>query len=152
MDNNNQKSNEPNQNNQYEAINAKARENKWGTLLFLLALLLIVIVVIAIRVNYNSKSSSDKKTNVITQITKVKPDIEMEQTLTGINFLVTANDNYDIVEVSYDLLNSSGTVYASGKVNQTNLAKGGTYTLTKSFSLSDMLKCSSVQYRISYYK
>lgn len=152
MENDNQKTNEPNQSNQNEAANAKMRENRWKTIIFLFALLFIVFIMVIISVNKNLNSGSDKKTSVITQITKVQPDVEMQQTLTGIDFLVTANDDYDIVEVSYELLNSSGNVYVSNKLSQTNLRKGRTYTLTKTFDLSDMLKCSKVSYRISYYK
>lgn len=149
MDNNNQNQNGQ---NPYAEVNAKVKESKAGIVLLLILIVFIAVVAVAIYKSTEKTSQSEGKPSTITQIVKVRPDVSMEQTLNGINFLVTANDNYDIVEVSYDLLNSSGTIYSSGKVNQTNLAKGGTYTLTKSFSLSDMLKCSSVQYRISYYK
>ena len=151
MENNNQNQNGQNQ-NPYAEVNAKVKESKAGIVLLLILIVFIAVVAVAIYKSTEKTSQSEGKPSTITQIVKVRPDVSMEQTLTGINFLVTANDNYDIVEVSYDLLNSSGTVYASGKVNQTNLAKGGTYTLTKTFDLSDMLKCNSVSYRISYYK
>ena len=118
---------------------------------FLTIVAAVIIVLFAINKFVESKSKDHGTPSVITQITKEKPTLRLEQGLKSVCFYVQANDNYDEVHVTFSLLDKSENVFYTETLQGYNYIKGNTYTLTKDFTLSQLLNVSSISYKISYY-
>ena len=117
----------------------------------------VLIIIIGVGAFFGIKAIIEKKSHeagtpsVITQLTKKKPSVTCNQTLTGIDFYVTANDNYNLVEITYNLCDSSGSVYQTGKVTGSGYIKGNTYKISQTLSLSELLKTNKISYSVTYY-
>lgn len=86
-------------------------------------------------------------------VVKKKPTLSvMNQELgTEIKFDLHANDDYDYVSASYDLLDSSKNILDSEEMHWTVLRAG--YDYYKTVSLGDYLfQCTSVSYRVTDYR
>lgn len=121
----------------------------------LIPIVLIAIIIIAGIFIYNKVQSNAKSSNTpttITKVTKTRPSVTYEQTLTGVKFTVQANDNYDEVQVVYQLYNSNNQIIKQGSLYGTNYRKGNSYVLSENLSFSELLNTNRIEYNIGYYK
>lgn len=83
---------------------------------------------------------------------KAKPSVSLrwENMGTQAQFTLHANDNYDLVEVEYKLVNSSEESVHSSTIAWTVLNKGSDYDKYVDVS-SYLLQFSSIKYRVSKY-
>ena len=130
----------------------KVKKRGHGFLIFLVIVAILVGAFFGIKTLMEKQAQNQGKTSVITAITKAKPSVSAKQTLSGIDFYVTANDDYEVVEITYELYDSSGSVYSTGKVSGSNYKKGNTYTINKSLSLTEQLKTNKISYSVNYFR
>ncbi len=82
---------------------------------------------------------------------KTPPNLELEETLTGVNVYVEAEDDYDKVEVELQFYDWSGNLAYTTTLTGRDYKEGNTYTLTFSFSLSERFTYSYVEYWLESY-
>ena len=126
-------------------------KKKGGFWKFITIVAVAIIVLFAVNKFVESKAKDHGKPSVITQVTKEKPSLRLEQGLKSVYFYVQANDNYDEIHVTFSLLDKSENVFYTETLQGYNYVKGNTYTLTKDLTLSQLLNVSSISYKISYY-
>ena len=128
----------------------KKKTHKSIVSLFMTAICLVAGIIIYNKVQNTAKSATTP--TPVTVVTKAKPSVKGEQTLSGVTFTVQANDNYNEVQVVYEIYNSSNVMIKQGTLYGYNYIKGNSYTLSQNLSVSEQLSFDTIKYRIGYYK
>lgn len=118
--------------------------------LFMVVICVVVGIIIYNKVQNNSKSATTP--TPVAVITKAPPSVKGEQTLSGVKFTIHANDNYNEVQVVYEIYNSNNAIIKKGNLYGYNYKKGNDYTLSQNLSISEQLTFDTIKYRIGYYK
>lgn len=125
-----------------------------GKRLLRVVVCLIVLLIVGIAALYlmENKSKRDGKPSIVTIATKAAPTLTCEQGFTDVKFYVTANDNYEEVDVTFKILDGNGAVVYTQTLQGFNYAKGNTYMLSQSLTFTQILSIDKIEYRISYYR
>lgn len=117
---------------------------------FLLVLGLIIGAGFGIKAVLDSQT--DNQAGIIPVIVLERPEVDAEQTLTGIKIYVYAKDNYSEVIVRLKLLNKNDQTVTSKDFTGTNYRKGETYTHSYTFTLEEHFTVSKYNVSIISYK
>ena len=97
--------------------------------------------------NEDFKNISNNVTNKQLDTTDVILDVK--QSLTAVSITVTPIVDIKDICIEYEVFGSGNTVLKSGKLNKTNLYKGQTYEYDLKLSFTQLLKVTSVRYRMT---
>ena len=117
---------------------------------------IIIIVICVLFCFIIIGNNKDKITNFIESnfaiATKKEPTIEVEQTLKGLEFTITANDNYDQVTIELLIYNNEDIIISQYELTEMNLKKGNKYLITKDLSLNEWFESYKYSYRLKSFK
>ena len=116
-------------------------------------ILIVICVLFCFIIIGNNK---DKITNFFENnfalIKKEEPTIEVKQTLTGLEFTISANDNYDQVTIELLIYNNEDVIISQYELTEMNLKKGNKYLITKDLSLNEWFESYKYSYSLKSFK
>lgn len=97
-------------------------------------------------------TSATEIANDIKQATKAAPTLTAQASATTLTINVKCNDNYDLVEVTVNLINEKGNIIKTVTLQGRNYTKGNTYQVTYTFAtLDEALNTDRYSYQTTKY-
>lgn len=135
----------------------RAQKNNREGLGCLLVLVVCIITLLLPCVPLIKEISDDRKkegnnTSIYTEITKIKPNVRTVETLTGFDYEIYCNDNYDIVEITVKVMDEEGAIIHTETLQGFNYTKGNTYILSFEAPLEIILTGGRISWSVTKYK
>ena len=121
-------------------------------LFILFTLISVIVYFLVIKPDLDQKNKNIKQG--IAEIIKIAPSVTHKETLTGLDFYVTCNDNYSYVKLIISFKDNNGNIIKTETLTGYNYQKGNTYILSYKIdslsSLIDAFKSPKFSYDIKF--
>lgn len=121
------------------------------TLIVCIAILLLMCLPLIKEIS-NDRKKEGNNTSIYTEITKIKPTVKSVETLTGFDYEIYCNDNYDIVEITVKVMDEEGAIIHTETLQGFNYTKGNTYILSFEAPLEIILTGGRISWSVTKYK